>query len=41
MTSDPTNMEAVKIALEAILREASFDVESTEITHDGRKQTNC
>ena len=38
MTSDPTNMEAVKIALEAILREASFDVESTEITHDGRNK---
>ena len=31
-------MEAVESALEAILTEASFDVESTEITHDGRSK---
>ena len=34
-------MEAVESALEAILPEASFDVESTEITHDGRSRPIC
>ena len=38
MTADPTNMEAVTSALETILREASFDVESTEITDDRRNK---
>ena len=38
MTSEPTNMKTVNELLAAILSESSFDLEFTEITHDGRSK---